>query len=61
MLEPRSVDMYAMGLMHSVGGNVEAEAIVVKTFDELYQRRNEVYFIFLNPKSPIKVLINIKH
>ena len=48
LLTPREVEMYVMGLMQSISTNgpLELEAIVVKSFDELYQRKDEVRFIF---------------
>ena len=42
MLEPREADIYVMGLMNSVAGDVTAEVIVVSDFDEIYRRQAEV-------------------
>ena len=43
-MEPREVEMYVMGLMQSISTNgpLELEAIVVKSFDELHRRKDEV-------------------
>ena len=44
LLSPRVANIYVMGLMHSVNTSapVEADVIVVRTFDELERRRDEV-------------------
>ena len=57
LLAPREVEMYVMGLMQSISTNgpLELEAIVVKSFDELYERKDEAC-IFLNQ---LYILANI--